>query len=754
MSVGTAEDAGRVLGEDAAGPVWLRRFRHALQADFIAQRDRFALWIPVLFGAGIAVYFSVTVEPAPWAGAGAAGASAAAMLVAWRAPGWRLAFFALALAATGFAVAQGRTHAVAAPVLARDFGPGRVTGRVVALDRRPDGTRAILDRPALQGLPADATPARVRIRLRRGDDPKVGDIVRLRAKLAPPAAPAMPGAYDFQRRAWFERIGGVGFAYTHAARAVSAPGAAADSGSGYDLWLARFRLGIADRIRAAELGTAGTVAAALITGDRSAIPEETIAAMRNSGLAHLLAISGLHVGLVAAILFFGIRLVLALVEPVALRLSIKKVAAGGAFAGAFAYLLMSGATVPTQRAFVMTGIVLAAVLLDRTAISLRLVAWAAMLVLLLQPESLMGPSFQMSFAAVLSLVAAYEGLRGPLRRWRAGGGAMRRVWLYLAGLALSTLVAGTATGVIALHHFGRFSAYGLVANLIAIPLAGVWIMPFGVLACVLMPFGLEDLALTPMAWGIDLLLDAARMVAAWPGASVQLPAMPGWGLALAGFGGIWLCLWRGPLRWAGGAGVLAGLLSVALTVPPDILIDGSGRLIAVRTAGGGLSLSSRRVEKFAAQIWLERDGEAGATAWPATESGDGRLTCDSIGCLYRAGGRTVALVRDERAFDEDCVAGAVVVSTVPARWHCRAADRVVDRFDLWRNGAHAIWLGRGGVRVTSVRQARGDRLWTRAPPERPTARAQAGEKARKRRAGSAPARLSIAASGRRGGPAP
>ncbi len=195
------------------------------------------------------------------------------------------------------------------------------------------------------------------------------------------------------------------------------------------------------------------------------------------------------------------------------------------------------------------------------------------------------------------------------------------------------------------------------------------------------------------------------------------------------------------------------MLSVALTAPPDILIDGSGRLIAVRTAAGGLSLSSKRVEKFAARIWLERDGEEDATAWPATESGDGRLTCDSIGCLYRgAGGRTVALVRDERAFADDCVAGAVVVSTVPARWHCRAADRVVDRFDLWRNGAYALWLGRDGVRVLSVRKARGDRLWTRAPPERKRGKEQ--KVAKGRGAGGAAARVSIAASGRRGGPAP
>jgi competence protein ComEC len=367
----------------------------------------------------------------------------------------------------------------------------------------------------------------------------------------------------------------------------------------------------------------------------------------------------------------------------------------------------------------MTGIVLVAVLLDRTAISLRLVAWAAMAVLLIQPESLMGPSFQMSFAAVLSLVAVYEALRGPLRRWRGGGGVGRGLALYLFALALSTLIAGTATGLIALHHFGRVSSYGLVANMIAVPLAGFWIMPWGVLACVLMPFGLEAWALAPMGWGIDLLLDAARMVAAWPGASVQLPAMPAWGLALVAVGGIWLCLWRGRLRWAGVAGLLAGLLSVPLTAQPDVLINGDGRLVGVRTANGGLSLSSLRAETFAARIWLERSGDARAARWPETISADGRLRCDALGCLYRARGRTVALARDARAYADDCVPGAIVVSTEPVRWHCRAAATVVDRFDLWRNGAYALWITKDGVDVLSVRQARGDRLWTRAPPDRP-----------------------------------
>jgi competence protein ComEC len=752
MTDATAPAAGRfIAAARAAGPSWVARGAARLLAVFVDQRDRWALWIPVLFGAGIAAYFAVRFEPPPWTGAAAVAPCLAAALCARRRPALRLAVLAAVLIAAGFATAQWRTHAVAAPVLARDFGPGWVSGRVVAVEKLPEGARVLLDRPGLEGIAAAATPARVRLRLRRGDDADVGAFIRLRAKLSPPAAPAMPGAYDFQRHAWFAGIGGVGFAFTHAAAMPAPPGAEA---SGAAVWLARLRLAVADRIRAAIPGTAGAVAAALLVGDRSAIPEEAIDAMRDSGLAHLLAISGLHVGLVAGTLFFGIRLLLALIEPAALRLPVKKIAAACAFAGALLYLFMAGATVPTQRAFIMTGLVLTAVMVDRTAITLRLVAWAAMIVLLLAPESLTGPSFQMSFAAVLALVAAYEGMRQPWRQWRAGSGWGRRIGLYLAALALSTLIAGTATGIIALHHFGRYSQYSLVANLIAIPLAGFWIMPWGVLACLLMPFGLEQLALTPMAWGIDLMLGAARTVASWPGASLLVPAMPAEGLVLAALGGLWICLWRGRLRWGGVIGVAAGLATIPLADRPDVLVNGDGRLMAVRMADGRYSLSTTRRETFAARIWLERDGDAEteARAWPETESADGRLACDALGCVYRAGRRPrtpmVALVQDPRALLDDCTSGAVVVSAVPVRRHCRAAARVIDRFDLWRDGAHALWLKDDGrLEVLSVRQARGDRPWTRSPPAAhgPPRRAVPAENKKP---------LSTAASARRGGPAP
>ncbi len=461
----------------ASGPDGLASWRAVLmRAETLAasQRDRWPLWTPVLFGAGIALYFSLRFEPSPWWAVSALACSLGAAVAYRHAVNSRVVFVAMALFAGGFLVAQQQTHRVAAPVLEKPIKVTVVTGQVVQLERGLKGPRVILDRPVVRRLDPAATPARIRLRLRRGDDVDVGDRISVLARLSPPPAPAMPGAYDFQRRAWFARIGAVGFALGHVKAAV---GTAESDGAGAVLiGLAKLRQAMADRIRGVLPAENGAVAAALIVGDRSAIPEETVQALRDSGLAHLLAISGLHLGLVATILFFSVRLMLALCEPVALRLPIKKIAALAALAGAFIYLLLAGATVPTQRAFIMTGIVLFAVLVDRTAVSLRLVAWAAMIVLTLSPEVLLSASFQMSFAAVVALVAVYEALREPLRDWLRGSGPGRKLAFYFIGVAISTIVAGAATGLIALHHFGRITQFGLVANLAAIPVASFWIM--------------------------------------------------------------------------------------------------------------------------------------------------------------------------------------------------------------------------------------------------------------------------------------
>lgn len=687
-----------------------------VRAEVLAatQRDRWPLWTPVLFGTGIALYFSLRFEPSSWWAVSALTCSLGAVWVLRHAVFARVAFVAMALVVGGFFVAQQQTHRVAAPILEKPIRAALVTGQIVQLERGLKGPRVVLDEPIVRRLAPAATPDRIRLRLRRGDDAGVGDRISVLARLSPPPAPAMPGAYDFQRRAWFARIGGVGFALGHVKPASDL--ADGDGVGTAAIKLAKLRQTMADRIRGVLPGEGGAIAAALIVGDRSAIPAETVQALRDSGLAHLLAISGLHLGLVATILFFGVRLSLAVFEPVALRLPIKKIAAVAALVGAFIYLLLAGATVPTQRAFIMTGIVLFAVLVDRTALSLRLVAWAAMIVLVLSPDVLLSASFQMSFAAVVALVAVYEALREPLRDWLRGSGPGRKLAFYFIGVAITTIIAGAATGLIALHHFGRITQFGVVANLAAVPIASFWIMPWGVLAAALMPLGLEEFALVPMAWGIEWIVLVARTVSGWPGAVAAVPVLPQAGLVAIALGGLWLCLWQGRIRLLGCLGIVAGLVIIPLTDRPDILVTGNGKLMAVRLADGTLGLTSGKTERFAAKIWTERDGQLAPRIWEAGSVSAEPLSCDKLGCVYRRAGRHIALIKDARAFADDCRADWIVVSTVPVRRACRGTARTIDRFDLWRQGAHAIWIGKDSVTVKSVRAVRGDRPWTARRP--------------------------------------
>jgi len=695
---------------------WRRHFEW-LSRSLTAERERWPLWTPVGVGVGAAAYFALPVEPPPWVAAAALGGAAALLAVGRRAPSVLVAAAAVAAVALGLGAAQLRAALVAAPTLGREIGPVTVSGRVVEVQPLPDGRRLLLDRLRVGGLASP--PRRVRIRLAKTEPVlRPGDWVELRAGLVPPSAPAAPGAFDFQRHAYFQGIGAVGFAYG-AARAIAPPAGEATDRWRWSLGLAALRQAIADRVRAVLAGAVGAIAVALTIGDQGAIPKDVLQAMRDSGLAHLLSISGLHIGLVAGILFFGLRSALALVPPLALARPIKKWAAAAALFGTFFYLLLSGAPVPTQRAFLMTGLVLVAVMLDRSAISMRLVAWAALVVLLLRPEALVGPSFQMSFAAVVALIAAYEATRAMRLARRAEAGAVRRVAQYVGDIAATSLIAAAATAPYVIFHFNRTADYGVAANMLAVPLTGFWIMPWAVVALLLMPFGLEAAALAPMGWGIEGVIAIARAVAAWPGAVQLVPAMPVAGLAFVTLGGLWLCLWQRPWRLLGLAGIVAGFATIALTRPPDVLVSEDGRLLAVGDPAGALLLSSRRVARFDAEIWLRQVGQAEPQTWPREGYGaGGRLACDSLGCIYRVDGHVVALARGPAALAEDCRIADIVVSTEPVRRACPSASLVIDRFDLWRDGGHALWIDTDGVRVRSVRQTRGARPWVIVPQPR------------------------------------
>jgi len=678
-----------------------------------AERDRWLLWLPVMVATGIALYYALPMEPPLWpAGALMAAAGGAAWSLR-RHAAFALLAVALAAASGGFAAAKWRSLSVAAPILQHDLGPVAVEGRVIAAEPGEAGGRIVLAAPRIARLGADATPKRIRLRLSRNDSlPPVGSTVRARAMLLPPTPPAMPGAFDFGRQAYFARIGAVGYTLGRVTILESKPGEAGwFAGTGERI--NALRLAIHARVMAVlpqqnKDDAIGAMTAALLHGEQAAIPRGVMDDMRDAGLAHLLAISGFNVALVAGAIFVSLRLLFATMGSLALYWPTKKWAAALTIVGIFAYTLITGASLPTLRSFLMTAVVLIAVMLDRTAISLRLVMAAGLALLLVMPESLLGASFQMSFAAVIALIAAYEATRVWARRQRAEGGALRRIALYVGGIVATSLIAGLATAPFAAFHFNRLAVYQLAANLVAVPITAVWITPWSLLAYLLMPFGLEQAALVPMGWGVAAIIAVAREVASWPAAVVLLPALPQAGLALVTLGGLWLCLWRKRWRYGGLPVVLLGLSTLSLVKPPDLIVAPEAGLFAARGADGELLFAGPSGgQAFLRDVWRRRSAAL-------TPSGDApSLRCDALGCVYQAQGRQVVLLRDEAALAEDCREADVVVSW-GALWPARCrGPLLLDRRTLAANGTHALWLTPNGVAIANVRDERGQRPWSK-----------------------------------------
>ena len=706
VPAGVAGDGGRreltlFLGAAAE----LARRAGALLA---LEHTRWILFLPVGLGIGIGVYFDLAVEPEWWIAPASGAALLALAALARRRRAAAGFLLALASICAGAALAQSRAERVAAPVLASRWGPGELSGRIVALEHRPEGRRMILDRLAIPGLAADATPARIRLKLAAAPATAIpGARVAVRASLQPPPEPAIPGAYDFRRHAWFERLGAVGSA--HGPPRVIAPAA----NEGWTIALNAARASVVAAVLAREPGPAGQITAALLTGEMGHIDPALMQAMRDSGLAHLLSISGLHISLVAAIVFFVVRRLLALVPPLALRWPVKKIAAVAAFAGVTLYMLFAAPGVPTTRAWLMSSIVLFAIVIDRAALTMRLVAWAAVVVLATTPEALLGPSFQMSFAAVVALIAAWEAWAGAFSRARLEAGMLRRAGLALAATALTSLVASLATAPYALYHFNRVAAWGLAANLVAVPLTSLVVMPAAVAAFALMPFGLEGPALEVMNLGNAAVVRVAEGVAAWPAAGMLLPAMPAWGLATLTLGGVWLCLWRTRWRLAGIAAIAAGLASAGLASAPDLVVAGDGRLIAVRGGDGRVALAAAPRQDYVREIVLRRAGESEAASFPAPGAPASDFACDADGCRLRRAGQVVALVRRPTGLTAACREATVLATPLALRHPCAAPAVVIDRAALARDGGHALrFRPDGSIEVETVRAWRGERPWT------------------------------------------
>ncbi|WP_111420341.1 ComEC/Rec2 family competence protein, partial [Rhodoplanes roseus] len=550
-------------------------------------------WLPIGFAAGVILYFSAETEPALWAG-GVAVAATLAIVVAARRHGLGV-FVAIALAAVaaGFFAATLRSRLVDAPMLRHPAFGAKLAGFVEKREEREKSDRIVLRVHAYEFSRARETvrPERVRVAVRKGTAPPVGAYVALSARLSPPLTPLRPGGYDFARDLYFHGIGASGFALG-AVRPAPAP-AGPGLGLRIDAALDDLREAIDRRIRAALPGDAGAIASALITGKRDAITTPVNDAMYVSSLAHVLSISGYHMAVVAGVVFVVLRGGLALVPDLALRRPIKKWAAGAALLAAAFYLVLSGSEVATQRAFVMTAIVLVGVMLDRRALTLRTLSVAALAVLLLTPEAVVHPSFQMSFAATLALVAVYErGLPWFAARPKSALGARLALWGLRETLALvaASLVAGFATTIFAAYHFHRVAPYGVLANLGAMPVVSAFVMPAGLLALLALPFGFDGPLWRLMGVGIDWMTGVAQWVAALPGAVGRIPAFGVAPLLLATAGLVVVTLLKTPLRWSGAGLLLIAALLAGVTEKPDVLIAPGAEAVAVRGADGRLSV--------------------------------------------------------------------------------------------------------------------------------------------------------------------
>jgi competence protein ComEC len=678
--------------------------RTALAGLIAAEQDRLVLWLPVFMGTGVLIYFGLRQEPPLWAGAALAGPALAGALLARGLP--RAALAAIAALGLGLASAQFATLRTL-PIERLPFHAVILAGRVAAVEALPDGRRVTIAHADL----GDGTPPlarRVRIRLRATDSTPLatGDLMQVRALVRAPSPPAYPGGWDLQRDAFFNGLAGYGFAIGPAALLQHTPP------RGFAAWLQHLREHIAGRLEARLAAPEGAIAATLFTGVPSGIPETDREAFRASGLAHLLAVAGLHIAAVMGAAFGISRALLALSERAALFLPVRQVAAAISLLAGLFYLLLTGAHVPIIRSFAMAALFTLAVLLGRRAVSVRSLGLAATVLMLVAPQEVPGASFQLSFSAVLALISGYEALRPALRALHGNGAWWRRLLGHIAALALTSLLAGGASAPFGAYHFGRLQIYFIAANMVAVPITALWIMPLGLLALALMPMGLDGPVVDAMGWGVRAVLAIARAVTAWPDAVLAVPHMPGWGLALVALGIAWLGLWRtGWLRLLGLLPLLPGLLSPCLARPPDLLISADGHMAAVHVHGAMLFDHVAGASRFTRDEWAQYWASGPPAPLPVNgETLGGAISCAPASCWLRPrlGAPAALLLRG--AAPEGCAAAAVILSLQAARGRC-PGPALVDRVTARINGAVAIWLTPAGPKILTDHAERGDRPW-------------------------------------------
>lgn len=678
---------------------------------------------PVFLAIGIAVYFAAPAEPMLFA---CIFAFALTGIVAMRQKTHGRAFLSISASALVFAgmsvgSISGMLHDC--PQLERQV-TGEVAGTIMEVDRNAKGSPRLLIAPTrIAEIDPDQLPALIRVSAASGaKQAKPGDYIEGLARLQPISGPAFPGSYDFSFHAWFRNLGGSGF-FMGRPKVKSAKAIA--TSQLLSVTINRLRSVIESRMLAALPGPEGHVAVALSTGNKSGIPIAHRDVLRQTGLAHILAISGLHMAIVALTMIWLMRRILSLFPELVLHHPVKKWSVCTGFLAATVYLFLSGAGVATIRAWIMISIMLLAVMLDRRAITMRSVCVAACLILIFSPQSLLDPGFQMSFAAVASLVAGYETLNHRKRKQledsnptpianTAFGRITRGIVRYWGGLAATSLIAGTATTMIAAWHFHQVAPLGLVANLLVMPIFTTAVMPLIMLALVAMPFGFEQLPLSLAGTAIEWTIAIATWVSSVSPVGITgilpQPYLIVFGVSLA-----ILTLFKTRLRLIAFAPLAVFLPVFSAPERPDVLISENGRALAVMAEENIEVLWPRR-NKFVTEIWEKAWGRA-------VQLDPGNNACNRERCtIMLPQNLLLHLVYDPKLLNTSCQEADILLA--PRLWWVNCKERspslVLKRGDFERFGSHALYIEQTphGIRNIRVKTglSEGNRLWSRSVP--------------------------------------
>lgn len=677
-----------------------------LSQTLLRERERFLLWLPVGLAAGMLGYFSLHNEPPFYV-------FLPVMLVPlllWRAgrrwPMSRTVAIILSVIAIGMVAAKIGMVLRPVTMLSHELNFVKLHGRIIEIGDVEGGLRLTLDRVVLEGVSPDETPERVRVKYR--GDPQgllTGDEVELRAGLLPPAGPVMEGAFDFARYFYCMGIGGVGYAIPPL-KVVQHAG----PNPPFSVWLGAVRQHLSERIRNQMPPVEGAITAALMMGDRAAIPDDVNQDMRNSGLTHILSISGLHMVIVCGLVFLVVRYALLLPRHTRHLRQGKKIAALAALLVGAAYLMISGLPPSAVRSYIMVAFVFGAVLLDREVVPMRSLALAATAMLLWWPAQLLDPGFQLSFMATAALIAWYEWIRSRADITPEAEQWPRRLMLYVGATLMTSVVAESVTLPLVIHHFNSVSLYGMLANLLISPVVTFLIMPFIILAFVLMPLSLEWVALLPVEYGVHAMVLVARWVSAIPYSQFYVRAQPGWGTALMVLGLLWIIIWQKRLRVWGVVAIIAGIFSVLTIHPADVLMSYDAKQIAARVDGYFVLLRGRPTS-FIPQQWANLDGE---TELPVIAKTNPVWRCDTVGCVLTLDKTRLAFSLHQASLKDDCVLSQGVIAPYKIeRSFCRNPRQVIDYDSLKAGGSHWLWLDHGRLELGNTRAIVGNRPWSR-----------------------------------------